>query len=42
MACTLRERHEEFGLAFEFVRLVDLGCQAYYSGKDLHLFTVLG
>jgi putative (di)nucleoside polyphosphate hydrolase len=40
MACALREAYEEFGLAFTPERLVDLGRQAYYPGKDLHLFAV--
>jgi putative (di)nucleoside polyphosphate hydrolase len=40
MACALREAYEEFGLVFPTERLVDLGRQAYYPGKDLHLFAV--
>lgn len=40
IACARREGEEEFGLAFEATRLVDLGCYAYYRGKDLHLFAV--
>lgn len=40
MACALREAHEEFGLVFDPSRLVDLGRQSYYPGKDLHLYAV--
>jgi putative (di)nucleoside polyphosphate hydrolase len=38
--CAQREAREEFGLAFPADRLVDLGRQPYYRGKDLHLFAV--
>lgn len=38
--CALREAAEEFGLSFEPEQLHDLGRQAYYPGKDLHLFVV--
>lgn len=38
--CALREAREEFGLGFAAERLVDLGRQRYYHGKDLHLFAV--
>lgn len=40
LACALRETREEFGLAFDPARLIDLGRHAYYRGKDLHLFAV--
>ena len=40
LACALREAHEEFGLTFDSERLVDLGRQLYYPGKDLHLYAV--
>jgi putative (di)nucleoside polyphosphate hydrolase len=37
----IRETAEECGLVFQAEDLLDLGCHAYRSGKDLHLFAVL-